>query len=982
MSGPPLLGRTVAAVVLDWDGTAVADRSVSAAPVRERLERLSALGVHAAVVSGTHLANVDGQLGARPPGPGRLLLALNRGSELFEVTRAGPVLLRRREEDPRVRQQLDATAHDVAEELRRRGLDVAVVAHRLNRTKVDLLPDPAWRDPPKSRLGEVLDELTRRLAATGCGSLAETAALARRVAGSHGLRDAHITSDAKHLEIGTTDKGDSMRAVLEVLDAVGVGPGLVLVVGDELGDLAGLPGSDARMLVGGTPAPVAVSVGVEPHGVPDGVRLLGGGPPVLLALLDEQLHRAEALRVPEVCHDPRWTVVERGVDPARLRVTESLFTLGSDGTGWRGSAEETPVQGQPLVTSAGVYAGADPASGLLEGPDLADVSLAEPVRHDVRTLDLRTGVLHREETGPGATLRSLRLASATEPGVFALRVEAAEARLRAPGSGPDAGTDTEGWSLVTSTTGGGIGALSRERSAHDAGTTALERLTVVRADAHRAPPRSAARGGLDRARVLGFERLLSAQRAAWAARWDRVGVSIPADPRLELRLRFALFHLWNLAVRDGELAVGARSITGTGYAGHVFWDADAFVLPALVTLDPASAAAMVRYRLRRLPAARERARREGRAGARFPWESAHDGRDVTPRTGFVGAEAVTIRTGALEEHVTADVAWAVAHHATWTRPGGDLTPPERALLGDTARYWASRADRSPDGAAHLLGVIGPDEYHEDVDDDVFTNVMARWNLRHAVRHAPATESERAAWTDLADALVDGYDPRTGTYEQFRGYSALEPVTMADVGPPPIAADVLLGRAGVEGSQLVKQPDVLMAHHLVPHEVVPGSLGPCLARYGPRTAHGSSLSPAVMAALHARAGETDRALELLDLALAIDLDDIGGTAAAGIHVAAVAGAWTAVVGGFLGAEVADGRLLLDPVLPDAWPTLEVRMQCLGADVVLRVEPPRLVVDASAPLVVRLGAGCRLRPRTDSRVTFERPHEDAGQEGERP
>ena len=751
---------------------------------------------------------------------------------------------------------------------------------------------------------------------------------------------------------------------------------MVLVVGDELGDLARLPGSDARMLVGGTPAPVAVSVGVEPHGVPDGVRLLGGGPPVLLALLDEQLHRAERLRVPDVCHDPRWTVVEPGLAPGRHRVTESLFTLGSDGTGWRGSTEETAVLGQPLVTSVGVYAGADPASGLLEGPDLADVSLTEPVRHDVRTLDLRTGVLHREETGPGATLRSARFASATEPGVFAMRVEADEARLRPPGQGPDT------WGLVTSATGGGIGALTRERSARDLGTSALERLTVVRADAHRAPARSAASGGLDRACVLGFERLLSAQRAAWAARWDRVGVSIPGDPRLELRLRFALFHLWNLAVRDGELAVGARSVTGTGYAGHVFWDADAFVLPALVTIDPPSAAAMVRYRLRRLPAARDRARAEGRAGARFPWESAHDGRDVTPRTGFVGAEAVTIRTGEMEEHITADVAWAVVRHAAWTRPGGGLTPTEGELLGDTARYWASRAVRTPDGAAHLLGVIGPDEYHEDVDDDMFTNVMARWNLRHAARHAPASEPERAAWSDLADALLDGHDPGTGTYEQFRGYSTLEPLTMADVGPPPIAADVLLGRARVERSQLVKQPDVLMAHHLVPGEVAPGSLRPCLARYGPRTAHGSSLSPAVMAALHARAGETSRALELLDLALAIDLDDIGGTAAAGIHVAAAAGAWTAVVQGFLGAEVEHGRLHLDPVLPDAWPTLEVRLRCLGADVVVRVEPPRLVVDASAPLVVRLGAGCRLQPGTGSRVTFERAPEDLADERSTP
>lgn len=966
---PVLLGRTVAAVVLDWDGTAVTSRSAAAEPVRDRVERLSALGVHVAVVSGTHLGNIDGQLGARPPGPGRLLLALNRGSELFDVTREGPVLLHRRAEDPRVRKQLDATASDVAEELGRRGLDAAVVANRLNRTKIDLLPDPQWRDPPKSRLDEVLEELTRRLTAAGCGSLADAADLMRRTARAHGLLDARITSDAKHLEVGTTDKGDSMRAVLRLLDGLGVGAGLVLVVGDEFGDLAGLPGSDARMLVGGTPAPVVVSVGVEPHGVPDGVRLLRGGPPVLLALLDEQLRRAQALRVPDVCPDPRWTVPERGVDPVRHRVVESLFTLGSDGIGWRGSTEETEVLGQPLVTSQGVYAGADGASGLLEGPDLADVELADPVRHDVRTLDLRTGVLHREEVGPAIPLRSARFASAVEPGLFVMRVEADAARLRTPDP-----PEHETWTRVAAATGGGIGALTRERTDCDGGTVATERLTAVRAAVDRVPTSRTARGGLDRACALGFERLLSAQREAWAERWDRVGVSIPDDPRLELRLRFALFHLWNLAVHGDELAVGARSVTGTGYAGHVFWDADAFVLPALVTVDPHSAAAMVRYRLRRLPAARARARAEGRAGARFPWESAHDGRDVTPRDGYVGAEEITIRTGASEEHITADVAWAVAHHARWTRPDAAHPPDERELLRDTARYWASRAVRSPDGSAHLLDVIGPDEYHEEVDDNAFTNVMARWNLRHAVRHAPAPETERAAWADLADALVDGYDDRTGCYEQFRGYSALAPMTMADVGPPPIAADVLLGRARVAGSQLIKQPDVLMAHHLVPGEMAPGSLGPCLDRYGPRTAHGSSLSPAVMAHLHARAGQAEQARDLLDLALAIDLDDIGDTTAAGIHIAAVAGAWRAVVSGFVGAEVEDGQLWLDPVLPDAWPTLEVRFRCLGTDVVVAVDRSRLTVDAAAPLVVRLAPRCRLEPRTGSRVTFEHASEE--------
>ena len=151
-------------------------------------------------------------------------------------------------------------------------------------------------------------------------------------------------------------------------------------------------------------------------------------------------------------------------------------------------------------------------------------------------------------------------------------------------------------------------------------------------------------------------------------------------------------------------------------------------------------------------------------------------------------------------------------------------------------------------------MIGPDEYHEPVDDNAFTNVMARWNLRRAARLDGVAPDERATWLRLADSLVDGYDPETGIYEQFAGFFDLEPLRIADLAPRrPISADLLLGSERVDGAQVVKQADVLMLHHLVPDEVATGSLAPNLEFYEPRTAHGSSLSPAIHAALFARAG---------------------------------------------------------------------------------------------------------------------------------
>ncbi|HEY7146768.1 MAG TPA: glycosyl hydrolase family 65 protein, partial [Streptosporangiaceae bacterium] len=402
-----------------------------------------------------------------------------------------------------------------------------------------------------------------------------------------------------------------------------------------------------------------------------------------------------------------------------------------------------------------------------------------------------------------------------------------------------------------------------------------------------------------------------------------------------------------------------RGLSGSGYSGHVFWDADVFILPAVAAMDPAAGAAMIRYRLRRLDAARARARAAGRRGARFPWESAASGQDVTPRSARLGGRRTPVLTGRLEEHITADVAWAAAHYASWTGLG---TPAVAPLLTQTARYWASRCRLDAAGRAHIGDVIGPDEYHERVTDNAFTNVMARWNLRagaDAADRAGTAPADTAWWRELAGRLVDGYDPASGRYEQFAGYFALEPLLISDVAAPPVAADLLLGRDRVARSQLIKQPDVLMAHHLVPDEVMPGSLGPNLDYYDPRTAHGSSLSPAITASLLARAGRPDEALQMLRMALALDLDDLTGMTGAGLHMASLGGIWQAVVTGMAGVRVRAGVLTVDPRLPAAWDGLHLRFRCLGRKVRLDIAGDRTEIWADAPLAVALAGQA---PRT--------------------
>jgi trehalose/maltose hydrolase-like predicted phosphorylase len=918
---PAPLDRRFEAVLFDWDGTAVPDRRAGAARARELVEELCALGLHLGVVTGTHVGNVDGQLGARPAGPGRLYLCMNRGSEVFRADRDGVRLVYRREATAEEDAALDAAAEATVEALARRGLRTAIVSQRLNRRKIDLIPELEWEDPPKARITELLAAVEARLRAAGLAGLREAVELAEAEARAAGLEDARVTSDAKHVEIGLTDKSDAARWMLDELAHRGIGPGLVLVAGDEFGPLGGLPGSDSLLLPPEVARLTAVSVGAEPTGTPAEVIALGGGPERFLALLTDQLKRRRRGDVPEVDADPAWTIAVDGVDPRLERVHESWLTLADGRLGTRGAPLLYDPAANRGVFASGLYVGEGPETDLVSCPDWTALPGRLPDEPPLRRrLDLRTGLLRQD-----GALAALQLSSLARPATVAMRVR---------GRGlPRAGRRTLDAEGITA-------ALADTRW-----DDVLERLGAYR------PTGPEALAVLAEAEAVGFERLLAEHREAWARRWEESGVVIEGDPELQLAVRLALFHLIGAVADDGEAAVGARGLTGHGYRGHVFWDSDVFVLPFLAATHPAAARAMLEYRVRRLPAAREAARRLGRAGARFPWESASNGFDVTPTHAHLSTgEIARIRTGELEEHIVADVAWAAACYLDWTGDDAFASGAGRELFVETARYWASRTRLDARGRAHIYGVIGPDEYHEPIDDNAFTNVIARWNLRHAAE-LDVDESERETWRRLAEALVDGYDPMSGLYEQFAGFFELEPLVIADVAPRrPIAAELLLGRERTAGAQVLKQADVLMLHHLLPGEVAHASLLPNLAFYEPRTAHGSSLSPAVHAGLLARAGRFSDALKALRIAARMDLDDLTGSTASGVHLATMGGLWQALVFGFAGVRPRGGALVVDPRLPPEWGALELRLCFRGSPLRILIDREGVTLDAGPELAL--------------------------------
>lgn len=676
--------------------------------------------------------------------------------------------------------------------------------------------------------------------------------------------------------------------------------------------------------------------------------------------------RAEGT-LPSVVPTSGWSVELDSVpDGPGARTQAALLALSSGVVGVRGDLEDQLAGSTRLVLVAGAYGtGRDGLVRPLPGPvftELGSVATGENCR---RVLDLRTGMLEGRTYPEG--LRTVRFVSVARPTVAALRAEddrpvkhwsaplgppldaalAAEHRYAAGHDrGPSAWAETVGDRTVVRATASqqtwSVGARSR-----------VERLVSYQTDRERrSMPDGAA---IEEIQATGFDQLLHEHRQEWARRWSNADIEIGGDPDAQLAIRHALFQLLSCAPTEGEAAVGARGLTGLAYAGHVFWDTDVFVLPVLAATSPDAARAVLQYRINRLPAARHRATALGLPGARFPWESADSGEEATPAsTRDVEGRVVPIRTGEYAEHINADVAWAALHYVDWTADLEFLDGPGRPLVLDTACYWQERVRLDAAGRGHIDGVIGPDEYHEVVDDNAFTNGMVRWHLRRAaVLAREAGDTEQARRFDVASgALVTGHDPVSGRHEQFAGFWALDQLLIGDIAEPPVAADVLLGRATVERSQVIKQPDVLMLHHLLPDELPSGSLNADLGYYLPRTAHGSSLSPAIAASLLARAGRPDEAMRLFDMAARLDLDDLTGTTAAGLHLATMGGLWQAIVYGFAGIRPTSDGLRIDPMLPRRWDSLTVRVLFRGVPLRITIDHEVVSVDsdASVPLII--------------------------------
>jgi alpha,alpha-trehalose phosphorylase len=429
------------------------------------------------------------------------------------------------------------------------------------------------------------------------------------------------------------------------------------------------------------------------------------------------------------------------------------------------------------------------------------------------------------------------------------------------------------------------------------------------------------------ARMSGWEGLVTDQQDYLDAFWDHSDVKVEGDPEVQQAVRFGLFHTLQAGARAEKRPIGSKGLTGPGYDGHTFWDAETFVLPALTYTQPSAAADVLRWRHATLDLARERAQTLGLQGAAFPWRTirGHECSAYWP-------------AGTAGFHIGADIADAVRRYVKAT---GDFDFEREVgleLLVETARLWRSLGHHDRHGRFHIDGVTGPDEYTAVVDDNIYTNLMAQQNLyaaadatlRHPeeARRLGVDDEETASWRDAAASVHIPYDRELGVHQQSEGFTRLQEWDFENT--PPEAYPLLLNYPYFDlyRKQVVKQADLVMAMYLRGDAFTPEEKARNFAYYDARTVRDSSLSACIQAVMAAEVGHLELAHDYLGEAALMDLHDLHQNARDGVHVASLAGSWIALVAGLGGMRDFDGQLSFAPRLPSRINRLEFSLLWRG------------------------------------------------------
>lgn len=453
---------------------------------------------------------------------------------------------------------------------------------------------------------------------------------------------------------------------------------------------------------------------------------------------------------------------------------------------------------------------------------------------------------------------------------------------------------------------------------------------------------------LDRAMASSPEEYLARQRAWYDRFWENSDVVVGADPAVQQAVRWNLFQLAQASARSQTYGIPAKGVTGSGYSGHYFWDTEIYVLPFLTYTFPEAARSALRFRYLMLDAGRHRAEVMATRGALFPWRTIN------------GEEASAYyAAGTAQYHIDADIAYALNRYVGASGDLEFLLKEGVDVLVETARMWADLgfwtdagavgpgSANDPEPVFHIHAVTGPDEYTTVVNDNLFTNVMARYNLRRAAetvstlattwpqsyermaRRLALTEDEVEEWQRCADHMEIPFDEHIGVNPQDAHFLDRE---VWDLGATPADAFPLMlyyHPLVLYRFQVLKQADVVLAMFLQGDHFTPEQKRSNFEYYDPITTGDSTLSSVVQSIMAAEVGYQELALRYFYASLYVDLADRHGNTYHGVHVASTGGVWMALVHGFAGMRDHGSDLTFDPRLPASWDHLSFRLRRRGS-----------------------------------------------------
>ncbi|PID91387.1 MAG: family 65 glycosyl hydrolase [Bacteroidetes bacterium] len=486
---------------------------------------------------------------------------------------------------------------------------------------------------------------------------------------------------------------------------------------------------------------------------------------------------------------------------------------------------------------------------------------------------------------------------------------------------------------------------------------------------------------LGKAMEEGFDALFEAHRSLWEEKWKHSDIVIEGDVAAQQAIRFNIFQLnQTYTGRDERLNIGPKGFTGEKYGGSTYWDTEAYMLPFYLSTAPEEVSRkLLVYRYRHLKKAIENAGKLGFG----------QGAALYPMVTMNGEECHNEWEITFEEiHRNGAIAFAIYNYIRYTGDNSYLAEYGLEVLIGISRFWRQRVNWSEARQAFvMLGVTGPNEYENNVNNNWYTNTMARWTLVYTIQALEFVEDddpdaysrilrscsfdpgeEKAAWQEIIAKLYFPYDEKLEVFMQQDGFMDKEQRMAADLDPAERPINQHWSWDRILRSCFIKQADVLQGIYLFEEDFDTATIQRNFDFYEPRTVHESSLSPCVHSILASRLGMNDKAYEMYLRTSRLDIDDYNNEVAEGLHITSMGGTWMSVIQGFGGMRIREGRLSFDPHLPTQWKGLSFTVLFRGRSVKVSIWPKRVEVELLGGEALELFLGAKLTALKD-RVVFE-------------